>query len=138
VFRILHNDFMSRCRAARARPPEESYDDDSGFSLFERLHQPFLLWWGGNPEQTFLDKLLGEDLARAVDALPEAFRAAVVLADLQGFSYREIAEILEIPIGTVRSRLARARAALQRALWDHAVDAGLRAATERRQEGEAP
>jgi len=126
VFRILHNCFVSRCRAARARPSEESYDDDAGFSLFERLHQPFLLWWGSNPEQEFLDKLLSEDLARAVDALPEAFRAVVVLADLQGFSYREIGGILDIPIGTVRSRLARARSALQRALWDHAVDAGLR------------
>jgi RNA polymerase sigma-70 factor (ECF subfamily) len=135
VFRILHNCFVSRCRAARVRPSEESYDDGDGFSLFERLHQPFLLWWGANPEQEFLDKLLSEDLARAVDALPEAFRAVVVLADLQGFSYREIGGILDIPIGTVRSRLARARAALQRALWDHAVDAGLR--TPGKEGGEA-
>jgi RNA polymerase sigma-70 factor (ECF subfamily) len=131
VFRILHNCFVSRRRAARVRPTEESYDDAAGFSLFERLHQPFLLWWGTSPEQQFLDKLLSEDLARAVDALPEAFRAVVVLADLQGFSYREIGGILDIPIGTVRSRLARARSALQRALWDHAVDAGLRTPGEK-------
>lgn len=126
VFRILHNCFISRCRAVRVQGAEESYDEQAAFSLFERLHQPILLWWGGNPEQEFLDKLLREDLERAMDALPETFRAVVVLADLQGFSYQEIADLLEIPVGTVRSRLARGRSLLQRALWDHAVDAGLR------------
>jgi RNA polymerase sigma-70 factor (ECF subfamily) len=135
LFRILHNCFLSRYRSARVRGPEESLDDESGFSLFERLHQPFLLWWGSNPEQEFLDKLLRDDLARAVDALPEAFRAVMVLADLQGFSYREIADVLGIPVGTVRSRLARARSSLQRALWEHAVDAGLRTSGGRQGEG---
>jgi RNA polymerase sigma-70 factor (ECF subfamily) len=96
------------------------------FSLFERLHQPFLLWWG-TPEQDFLDRLLREDLIRAIEALPERFRIVVVLADVQGLSYLEIAGSLEVPIGTVRSRLARGRALLQKALWDHACDAGLRA-----------
>jgi RNA polymerase sigma-70 factor (ECF subfamily) len=130
VFRILHNGFVSRRRSARARTTEEPYDEEGvdGFSLFERLHQPFLLWWGSNPEQEFLDKLFREDLERAVDALPDSFREVVILADLQGFSYREIADVLGIPIGTVRSRLARGRALLQRALWRHAVDAGLRSA----------
>jgi len=132
VFRILHNCFVSRCRSLRAQATEESYDEEGAhaFSLFERLHQPFLLWWGSNPEQEFLDKLLREDLERAVDALPEHFRVVVVLADLQGFSYNDIAGILAIPIGTVRSRLARGRSLLQRALWQHAVDAGLRSAGE--------
>jgi RNA polymerase sigma-70 factor (ECF subfamily) len=140
VFRILHNCFVSRCRSARGQAIEEPFDDESEFSLFERLHQPFLLWWGANPEQEFLDKLLRDDLERAVDALPEGFRAVVVLADLQGFSYREIADILGIPIGTVRSRLARGRALLQRALWDHAVDAGLRrsGAPEDRRDDDGP
>jgi RNA polymerase sigma-70 factor (ECF subfamily) len=94
------------------------------FSLFEEIHQPFLLWWG-NPEQEFLNKLLREDLERAVDGLPEAYRAVVVLADLEGLAYAEIAESLDIPVGTVRSRLARARAQLQKALWIHAQEAGL-------------
>jgi RNA polymerase sigma-70 factor (ECF subfamily) len=134
VFRILHNCFVSRRRAARVQGAEESYDDQAGFSLFEHLHQPFLLWWGANPEQQFLDKLLRQDLERAVDALPEAFRLVVVLADLQGFSYQEIADVLDIPIGTVRSRLARGRSLLQRALWEHAVDAGLRTPDDRAEE----
>lgn len=127
IYRILSNTFISGCRARHARPPHEPLLDDEGeanFSLFERLHQPFLLWWG-NPEQEFLNKLLREDLERAVDALPEAFRVVVVLADLQDFSYQEIADALEVPIGTVRSRLARGRALLQKVLWEHAQDAGL-------------
>jgi RNA polymerase sigma-70 factor (ECF subfamily) len=134
VFRILHNCFVSRRRAARIQGTEESYDDLAAFSLFEHLHQPFLLWWGANPEQQFLDKLLRQDLERAVDALPPAFRFVVVLADLQGFSYQEIADVLDIPIGTVRSRLARGRSLLQRALWQHAVDAGLRRPGDRMEE----
>jgi RNA polymerase sigma-70 factor (ECF subfamily) len=129
MFRILTNCFYSRRRADKARGAEERFDEEpdeeTGFSLFERLHQPVLLWWG-NPERDFLNKLLREDLEAAVDGLPEAFRVVVVLADLEGLSYQEIAAALEIPIGTVRSRLARGRSLLQRALWTYAVDAGLR------------
>ncbi|MGH8621777.1 MAG: sigma-70 family RNA polymerase sigma factor [Burkholderiales bacterium] len=128
VFRILTNTFFSSRRAAVARGVHEPLDDEVGeaahFSLFERLHQPFLLWWG-NPEQAFFDKLLREDLERAIDALPDPFRGVVVLVDVQGYSYQEVAEVLGIPIGTVRSRLARGRATLQRTLWEHARDAGL-------------
>lgn len=127
LFRILANAFVSDCRARAARPQAEPLEEgpgEDGFSLFEKLHQPILLWWG-NPEQELLDRLLGEDLARAVDALPEAYRVVVVLVELQGFSYQETADALEVPIGTVRSRLARGRSLLQKALWEHAVDAGL-------------
>jgi RNA polymerase sigma-70 factor (ECF subfamily) len=80
------------------------------------MHQPFLLWFG-NPEQEFLDRLLREDLERALAALPEPHRVVVLLADVEEFNYREIAQMLDIPIGTVRSRLARARGALQKLLW---------------------
>ena len=72
-----------------------------------------------------MNKLLREDLEKAVDALPEAYRVAVVLAEVQGLSYQEIADVLRLPIGTVRSRLVRGRSLLQKALWEHAVDAGL-------------
>ena len=129
VFRILHNTFVSERRKALARPREEllmeeSAENECTFSLFERLHQPFLLWFG-NPEQAFLDKLLREDLDRALAALPEHYRVVVVLADVEGFKYGEIAETLDVPVGTVRSRLARARSALQRTLWETARDRGL-------------
>lgn len=126
LFRILTNAFLSGRRTASRRGTHESLDAaaEDDFSLFEQLHTPILLWWG-NPEQEFLDKLLREDLARAVDGLPEPFRVVLVLADMQGHAYQEIAEMLNVPIGTVRSRLARARAQLQKALWAHARDAGL-------------
>ncbi len=130
IFRILTNCFLTDCRKRAVRPTAEvsvdavADDQEGGFSLFEKLHQPFLLWWG-TPEQEFLNKLLREDLERAVDSLPESYRAVVVLADLEGLAYVEIAKSLGVPVGTVRSRLARARAQLQKALWIHAQDAGL-------------
>jgi RNA polymerase sigma-70 factor (ECF subfamily) len=131
MFRILSNTFISERRKTLARPREELLVDESGeaegaFSIFERLHQPFLLWFA-NPEQEFLDKLLREDLDRALAALPEYYRVVVVLADVEGLKYSEIAEALDVPVGTVRSRLARARNVLQQALWNVARDHGLQA-----------
>jgi RNA polymerase sigma-70 factor (ECF subfamily) len=117
---------LSARRTDARRGVHEALEDDTDepFSIFEQLHAPILLWWG-NPEQEFLNKLLREDLERAVDALPEPFRVVLVLADMQGCAYQEIAGTLQIPIGTVRSRLARARALVQRALWRHAQELGL-------------
>lgn len=133
IFRILNNTFISDLRRAGARPQLEAVDcDEAGeeepdFSLFEQMHQPFLLWFS-NPEQEFINKLLREDLDRALTALPEEYRIVVVLSDLEEFKYGEIAETLGIPIGTVRSRLARARGALQKVLWEQARDCGLKRA----------
>ncbi|MFL5620747.1 MAG: RNA polymerase sigma factor [Gemmatimonadaceae bacterium] len=128
MHRILANTYTSWWRAAEARPVVESLPNensaDESFSLFEQLHQPFLLWFS-TPEKAFLDKLLREDLERAIDGLPEPFRVTVVLGDVQGLSYQEISDALQIPIGTVRSRLARGRAILQKALWQQGLDAGL-------------
>ena len=124
IFRILTNTWISERRARQSAPVHESLSDEPDhFSIFERLHQPFLLWWG-HPEREFLNRVLREDLARAVDELPDDFRAVVVLADVQGLAYSDIAESLDIPIGTVRSRLARGRSRLQQALWEHAADRG--------------
>ena len=129
IRRILNNTFLSEWRHRRASPeitlaaPCEDGEDES-FSLFEQLHQPFLLWWG-NPEESAIANLLRQDLDRALDALPDAHRVVVVLVDVQGYSYPEAADMLGVPLGTVRSRLNRARAQLQRALWRHAQDAGL-------------
>lgn len=125
VFRILNNAYVSSRRSVYAKAEHETLDTtQEGFSLFERLHQPILLWWQ-TPEKAFLDGLLREDIERAVAALPDAFREVVVFVDLQGLAYREVAELLGIPIGTVRSRLARGRSALQEALWEHGQEAGL-------------
>lgn len=129
VLRIMTNHFISSKRKASERTRhieyvEEYSDDAEPFSLFEQLHQPFLLWWG-NPEKEFLDELLQKDIVAAIEALPEQFRVAVLMADVDGLSYQEISETLEVPIGTVRSRIARARSALQKQLWDHALEKGL-------------
>lgn len=132
LFKILTNVFFEECRRQPASPKPASLDalaeedeaSDAPFSIFERLHQPFLLWWG-SPEQEFLNGLLREHLERAIAALPEAFRVVLVLFELQAFSYQEIADMLGVPVGTVRSRLARARSMLQRALWEDAQAAGV-------------
>jgi RNA polymerase sigma-70 factor (ECF subfamily) len=136
IQRILANTFLSHWRHRRACPEvalETEDDNEEPFSLFEKLHQPFLLWWT-DPEESVAAKLLREDIERALDALPDVFRIALVLVDVQGHSYAEAAELLGVPIGTVRSRLARARGALQRALWPHARDAGLVASQGKRKD----
>jgi RNA polymerase sigma factor (sigma-70 family) len=133
LFRILNNTFVSWLRRRRSREDREISSDtdddnaDSGgeFSLFARLHQPFLLWWG-TPEDEFLNRLLREDIQNALDQLPDDFRIAVILVEAQGHTYREVADMLDIPVGTVRSRLSRARSLLQCALWEQAQEAGIR------------
>jgi RNA polymerase sigma-70 factor, ECF subfamily len=125
VFRILNNTFVSNCRTARSRTEHEPLDTTSDdFSIFEQLHQPILLW-SGSPETAFLNRLLRADLERAIGDLPDVFREVVVLVDVQGLAYCDVAELLAIPIGTVRSRLARGRSRLQAALWEHGLEAGL-------------
>jgi RNA polymerase sigma-70 factor (ECF subfamily) len=127
IFRILANTFISDRRRAQSRPCETVEDVDAQpFALFDKLHQPFLLWWS-NPEQEFINKLLREDIERALDTLPMEFRIVVILVAIYGNSYAEAAETLDIPIGTVRSRLSRACSVLQRELWEHAQAAGLNA-----------
>jgi RNA polymerase sigma-70 factor (ECF subfamily) len=132
IFSILHNTFVSELRRAGARPRlvsvecDEAEEEEVQFSIFEQMHQPFLLWFS-NPEQEFLDKLLREDLDRALAGLPQHHRVVVILSDLEELSYGEIAEALGIPVGTVRSRLARARGALQKILWQQAREYGLNA-----------
>ena len=72
-----------------------------------------------------LEQIVDSDVRDALDALPEHFRMPVLLADVEAFSYKEIAEILDVPIGTVMSRLHRGRKALQKRLWDFAQERGL-------------
>ncbi len=134
LLRIMTNTFISEKRKVANRTFHESYteepaEDEKPFSLFDRLHQPFLLWWG-NPEQEFLNGLLHEDIETAMQSLPENFRIVVMLADVEGLTYQEIADAIEVPVGTVRSRLARGRSILQKVLWKHAQDRGLVSGTD--------
>jgi RNA polymerase sigma-70 factor, ECF subfamily len=76
-------------------------------------------------EEQFLDLFTDDEVKQALEDLPDNFRLPVLLADVEGFAYKEIAEMLDIPIGTVMSRLHRGRKAMQRALYDYAVARGL-------------
>ena len=77
-----------------------------------------------DPEGRFFDNIVDDDVLRAIDALPEEFRETLVLSDIEGLPYAEIAAITEVPVGTVKSRLFRARQALQTQLYDYAVEMG--------------
>ncbi len=129
IMRILSNTYISQWRRSKTRA--EIFDDepcphdlDDRDSLYARLHQPFLLWWG-TPEKAFVDRLLVEDIEKALGNIAEAYRDVVVMVEVLGFRYEEVAQQLEIPIGTVRSRLNRGRRMLQDALWQNAHDAGI-------------
>lgn len=133
LFHILNNTFISAWRRRHSREKMEasmdtstleSDDSDDNFSLFQKLHQPFLLWWG-TAEDAFLNDLLRDDLQRAIDALPDAYRIVIVLVEVQGYTYQKVSDLLGIPLGTVRSRLNRGRASLQKAFWVRAGEAGL-------------
>lgn len=79
---------------------------------------------GVDPEGEFFDSLVDDRIVEAIEALPEEFRTAVVLSDIEGLAYAEIAELMELPVGTVKSRLFRGRRQLQQALYDYAVEEG--------------
>ena len=132
IFRILHNRFISDYRKKSVRPVETTYDelstgsDDNQQVASLLIQQPneFLNWWA-NPEREFSNNLLGEDILKAIENLPEKFRITVLLINVEGLSYDETAEVLNVSPGTVRSRMNRGRTLLQKALWQHAQDAGL-------------
>ena len=131
IFRILHNSFISDYRKKSIRPHETSYDEladsedkEQIASLLMQQPNEFLNWWA-NPERELTNNLLGKDLMAAIDSLPETFRVAVLLINVEGLSYDETAEVLNVSPGTVRSRMNRGRTLLQKALWQHAKDAQL-------------
>jgi RNA polymerase sigma-70 factor, ECF subfamily len=123
LFKILTNTFINRYRrSVKERNIVEGSERDA-------VHEKFIsreaTEYAANPEQYFFDRLLSDDVLRAVDELPIDFRMVVILADLQEFSYKEIAEILDVPVGTVMSRLYRGRRLLQKALAGYAMVSGL-------------
>jgi RNA polymerase sigma-70 factor (ECF subfamily) len=124
LFRILTNAYINVYRKRQREPQKVSQDEVEDFDLYQELkdHDP---QFSATPETIVLDALVDSDITDAIDDLPEQFRLAVVLSDIEGFSYAEMAEIMDVPMGTVMSRLHRGRKALQKRLWDLAKDRGI-------------
>jgi RNA polymerase sigma-70 factor (ECF subfamily) len=125
LYRILTNTFINSYRSKQRRPQESDLGEVEDLYLYRRLGGLEASERGRSAEDELMDFVTDAEVKAALDDLPEQFRVAVLLADVEGFSYKEIAEILDIPIGTVMSRLHRGRKGLQRLLGDYAVQRGL-------------
>jgi RNA polymerase sigma-70 factor (ECF subfamily) len=125
LYRILTNTFINQYRAKKRRPDERELDEVEDLYLYRRLGGLEAARAGRSAEDELMDFFTDAEVKEAVESLPEQFRMAVLLADVEGFSYKEIAEILDIPIGTVMSRLHRGRKALQKQLYGFATERGL-------------
>lgn len=121
LFRILTNSYINIYRYKKRRPREVDFDDDDTMFLYHKLRGSTAADVTQSPEEDFLKTITDSDISEALNDLPEQYKEVVLLADVEGLSYAEIAEMLEIPSGTVMSRLHRGRKALQKALWDYAV-----------------
>src|SRR5437588_8744717 len=118
LFAIMRNLFWYRFKGSRK--DDVSLDDVGEFVLYDKLKDE-----GARPEADVLDKLAASEVVAAVEKLPPLHREVVLLVDVEGFSYKDAAETLGVPIGTVMSRLHRARQQLQKSLYDYAVESGI-------------
>ncbi|MEX0863734.1 MAG: sigma-70 family RNA polymerase sigma factor [Acidimicrobiia bacterium] len=125
LYRILTNTFINKYRSDSRRPRQSDLADVEDLYMYRRIGSADSAEAARSTEDQVLDGLVESDIKQAVEELPENFRLPVLLADLEGFSYKEIAEILDIPIGTVMSRLHRGRKAMQKRLWEFARQRGL-------------
>src|SRR5712675_1061557 len=130
LYRILTNTFINQYRAKKRRPDQVDLDDVEDFFIFRRLGGLAASEAQRTAETEVLEALPDAEVKDALETIPEQFRMAVILADIEGFSYKEIAEILDVPIGTVMSRIHRGRRQLQKLLWDYATENNLRPRVE--------
>lgn len=124
LFKILTNSFINQYRKRARNPQSTSLDDVEEFYLYNHLVDSGMQPESPNPEATVIDQFAEADVIQALERLPVDFRQVVLLADVEGFSYKEIADIVGIPVGTVMSRLHRGRRRLQKELWEYAVASG--------------
>ncbi|HEU5113807.1 MAG TPA: sigma-70 family RNA polymerase sigma factor [Acidimicrobiia bacterium] len=125
LYRILTNTYINKYRKDSRRPSEVDLGSVEDLYLYRNIGSEESAEAARTTEDRVLDGLVESDIKKAVEDLPENFRLPVLLADLEGFSYKEISDILDIPIGTVMSRLHRGRKAMQKSLWEYAVNRGL-------------
>ena len=118
LFRILTNTFINTYRAKQRRPQESDLGSVEDLFLYKRL--PSLAGLSESAEEQLLDLFPAAEVREAIENLPETFLLPMLFNDVEGFSYKEVAEILDIPIGTVMSRLHRGRKTMQEALYDYA------------------
>ena len=121
LFKIMTNIFINEYRSKSRTPVSVNMDDIDDNFLFGQLST---MSPDKNPEEELFAKIFDDDVKRAIEELPDDFRLVVVLSFLEGFSYQEIADIVDLQLGTVKSRLHRGRKLLQRKLYDYAVRNG--------------
>ena len=124
-FRILTNAFYSRHRKEKHEKANLSTEDVPALYLYTRTAEAGLHGPESDPASAIMDKLDTEQVSEALESLPTEYRMVATLYFIEDFSYQQIAEVLECPVGTVRSRLHRGRRMLQKALWDVAVERGI-------------
>jgi RNA polymerase sigma-70 factor (ECF subfamily) len=120
LFRIMTNLYINTYRKRMREPERVSYDEMEDFFLYNRLvNSPGGASGNDSPETEVVQRVQIEAIREAIAQLPEEYRATLVLADLNEFSYQEVSDMLQIPLGTVRSRLSRGRRLVQKALWSY-------------------
>jgi RNA polymerase sigma-70 factor, ECF subfamily len=125
IFRILTRCFWANHRRRQRRPNTVDFDDTPDLYLYARSAEHGLPWQGEDPARTLIDRLGTERVAEAIGQLPEEYGVVCTLYFMEDFAYHEIADVLEVPVGTVRSRLHRGRKMLQKALWCVAQESGI-------------
>jgi RNA polymerase sigma-70 factor (ECF subfamily) len=132
LFRIMKNSFINIYRRTSKQPAKVDYNDVEEFyhSIRAESTDP------NDLEHKIFSNILDDDVSTALEALPEEFRTVVILCDIEGFTYEEIADFVECPIGTVRSRLHRGRKMLRTRLYDYAVQRGFEGKDKKRQKNE--
>lgn len=120
LFRIMKNTYINIYRKGAKEPDKVDYEDVENF--YENIKASNTD--SAHLEKDIYDNLLDDELSEAVTSLPEDFRTVVILADIEGYTYEEIADFIDVPVGTVRSRLHRARKMLFTKLYDYAGQKG--------------
>ena len=120
LFRILKNSFINDYRRQIKEPNRVDYDDVQNFYETIKADEVESVHY----EQDAFSNLLNDEISKALSDLPEDFRTVIILSDIEGFTYEEISDFIDVPVGTVRSRLHRARKMLYTQLYDYAKDQG--------------